>query len=319
MNIGVGCIGQGEAGRFHLERFRISADCRCEAVWFSPKDLTVGNPARLAAHSVASAHAISSNSSISLVVIDVQSFDGLSARQLASECLHAGQHVIIGFQAFDNPDALVELADVARRADRQLFVPTLHRWESSFLGVQSVVASGCLGELTKIRRISRAYVPEELSRPQQIATDFNQSLDHLWFEMLDELLQFLPLPARVTSASAESAWDSISGAQIRTGRAARLVFENGCVADLELNRRCLAPLETGWILEGELGGFADRKRFRATPDFEMVDVPVEFPLTNQNGFYDAVLSTIQDGTSFPVTLDSVLRVLKLMMDPVPAP
>ncbi|MDB5388130.1 MAG: Nucleoside-diphosphate-sugar epimerase [Planctomycetaceae bacterium] len=312
--IGVGFIGQGEEGRFHLERFRFRTDCRCEAVWFSTRDLTIGNPARLAAKTVLSAHEIPANTSISLVVIDVPLTDRLFSHEVAAECLRHGQHVLMGFQGFDRPENLVELAEIARLADRQLFVPALHRWESSFLGVQSVIASGCLGDLIQIRKISRQYVPEELSQPKQIVTDFSQSLDRLWFEMLDELLEFWPQPVKLISAADEYAPDLPATRQSRTGRSVELKFVGGCVVHLELNRRSLAPLETGWVLEGRSGGFADRKKYRATADFELVDVPVEFPPTDQNGFYNAVVATIRDGRPFPVTLNSVQRVLELMLE-----
>lgn len=310
--IGVGFIGQGEEGRFHLERFRLRSDCRCEAGWFSPKDLTGGNPTRLALNTVKSKRDISANPSISLVVIDLPATDENQGYEVAADCLRQGQNVVIGAQAFPDPRSLSQLAELARSVDRNMFVSALHRWESSFLGVQSVVASGVLGDLTHVRKISRQYVPEELSRPTQIALDARQALDRLWFEMLDELLLLVPEPMQLTSAPEEFFDRSKSRDNMRTGLEAKFVFGNGCIAQLELDRRSMAPLETGWVLEGTQGGFVDQKRYRATSDFELVDVPVEFPATNQNGFYDAVMATIRDRTPFPVNLESMYRVLELM-------
>jgi hypothetical protein len=312
--IGVGFIGQGEEGRFHLERFRLRTDCRCEAIWFSPKDLTGGNPTRLALHTVKSKHEIAANPSISLVVVDVPAADENLGCEIAADCLQHGQNVVIGVSAFPNPGALSQLGELARSLDRNVFVSALHRWESSFLGVQSIVASGVLGDLTRVRKISRQYVPEELSLPRQILPDARQALDRLWFEMLDELLLLVPEPMKLTEAAEQFFERSETRERVQTGLVAEFVFEKGCVAQLELDRRSLAPLETGWVLEGRQGGFVDRKRYRAIADFELVDVPVEFPVTNQDGFYDSVLATLRDRTPFPVNLDSMRRVLELLWE-----
>lgn len=311
--LGIGFIGQGEAGRFHLERFRLRSDCLCEAAWLSARDLTHGSPTRLAKHIVSSIHDVSFDSRISLVVIDVPSTPEISAAGVAAECLSRGKHVIVSSGSFNGPDELDELNEVAKLSGRHIFVAALHRWESAFLGVQSVVASGCLGEMRQITKVSRQYVPEELAASGHIVRDSGQSLDQLWFEMLFELLQFWPRPIKVANTS-HVFITVANGNQVRTGRSAQLEFEGGCRAHLELNRHSLAPLETGWVFEGQIGGYADRKKYRATADFELVDVPIEFPPTNQNAFYDAVIATIRDGRSFPITLDSVKQVLDLMRE-----
>jgi len=324
--LGVGFLGQGEEGRFHLEQFRLRSECHCAAVWFVPGHNARGNASRLVSRVAESPDEIAHDPLIELVVIDSEALGGAKANAFAVECLRGGKHVCLGFQAFLNhPQSLPELGLIAANAERQVLIPMRHRWESSFLGVRSVISAGKLGQLRRICHLSRQFVPAELAGTRNLGADFQQALNRLWFQMLDELLEFVPDSATVFSSQKE--WHphqnhqqtepndaADTTAATLCGRTAELVFDNGCSAHLELSRRSLAPIDTGWILEGLNGGFSDRKWYQATPQYELVDIPVEFPSTNQQGFYDAIFATVRHGKPYPVTLDSIQKVLELWQE-----
>lgn len=68
--------------------------------------------------------------------------------RVAADCLSHGKHVCIGFQAFlKQRQELNNLIALAGASNSYLFIPALHRWESQFLGIRSVIDSGTLGTI----------------------------------------------------------------------------------------------------------------------------------------------------------------------------
>ena len=122
----------------------------------------------------------------------------------------------------------------------------------------------------------------------------------MWFEILDELLSLVDQPV-----------DTVKTRAFGSGRGVWVRFMNGCQAHLELHRNSLAPLETGWVLEGSLGGFVNGRWYRAGADQELIDVPVEKIPTSQDAVYDCLEETLRSGRPFPITSESILNVLRL--------
>jgi hypothetical protein len=300
----------------------LRTDCRCETAWTPSATHNNNADTHLVESPSQTFAAITSEPKIQLAVLDAESLGSNLALEVATDCLKHGRHVMLGFQAFQNqPNQFASLRHLAESLGRQIFIPLLHRWESPYLGLRTFLDKRLLGQLRGIRRISRQFVPPALVGNRNLSCTFQQSIDRLWFQMLDELLTLAPESDPVIETTQEFlskrvVTESDTSSRRVTGRRVDVNFgslesEQTVLAQVELCRDSFVPLETGWILEGTEGGYFDRKWYRSTPQFELVDVPVEFPQSNQDGFYDAVVTSIRHGTPFPIPLDSVQRVLNL--------
>ena len=317
--IGVGFLDLNPEGLFHLERMRLREDFRCLAGCREGNELT--NAHGLLEQVARSPQELIDDPRIELLWIGPE-----AGPALVGSALNAGKHVLIGVP-LDGKSASEQYwkSDEAGPAARaKLFVAALHRWDGQFQVVLQLVRRGDLGQLSDVRKISRQYVPFELGmsptgkRPPAIANlesmpaqqpDFRLQQTK-WFEMLDELLQLVPEP--VVSVFAHHTGRLPTQVNQARGGWVSILFANGCQAWLELNRHSLAPLETGWVMEGTEAGFADGKRYQSGPDYELIDVPVEDQSTDQTAFYDALVATIRHGDDFPVTTKSVQTALTLL-------
>ncbi len=310
--ISVGFLDLNPEGQFHLERMRLRDDFRCLAGWGNGHDLKN-------AHGILEHVAQSPQELIDDPRIDLLWVGPAVDPSLLEAALNAGKHVLIGLPLdCSSTGGLTWKSAEAAGITSKLFVSALHRWDGQFQTVLQQVRQGNLGQITDVRRISRQYVPVELgsqARAGHAGSDplfaTRQELrvrQTKWFEMLDELLLLVPEP--VISVMAHNTGGSGADGQ-RSGQCACLEFANGCRAWLELNRLSLAPLETGWVLDGSIAGFVDGKRFHASSEYELIDVPVEERPTDQAAFYDSVVATIRNGNDFTVTSDSIQRVLQL--------
>lgn len=116
---------------------------------------------------------------------------------LASAALAAGQHVVV-----DKPFTVTlaearQLAAEAEQAGRLLSVFQNRRWDSDFLGLQEVLASGALGELTSLESRIERFRPEVRTRWREAALPGSG----LWFDLgphlLDQALCLFGLPERL--------------------------------------------------------------------------------------------------------------------------
>ncbi len=301
--ISIGFVEQKAEGLFHFQKLQLRSGFRCVA------SATLCRPAT-AEDGISHLREVLDQPEIALVWMGARMgiFDLQSA-------LEAGKHVLCGLPVTVAADDWRRLCQPRLDGDGpRVFVAALHRWENRFLTVQAQIGNGDLGPLIDLQRISRQYVPGELSRRPDPAGPLNESLADQpwiqawetrtlqlkWFEILDELLLLVSCPV-----------ESVTARSIGDGRSIWVQFADGCRAHVELHRRSLAPLETGWILEGTTGGYADGRRFRAADDYELIDVPVDEVPTDQEAFYNSLEATLRGEAPFPVTNESILRVLTL--------
>lgn len=301
--IGVGFPECDADGLFHFQRLQLMSEVRCISGPRNGHDALQVPGASQRGFSQSTTD-ILSDPETSLVWTPADP-NLVSARAV----LAAGKHVLLGVPSEVSSDVWRQFIAAVRGTARNLFVTALHRWDGQFQTVRAQVAAPDLGALVEVRRISRQFVPGELCGAQAGSSAVDSPLLHdretrafqmKWFEMLDELLLLVP-------SLATSVW----ARPTRSGRSVWVTFADGCRAWLELDRRSLAPLETGWILEGTTGGYAAGRRFRAAGDYELVDVPVEQLPTDQDAFYNSLVATIRDGEPFSVTCESILQVLVL--------
>ena len=116
---------------------------------------------------------------------------------LASAALAAGKHVVV-----DKPFTVTlaearQLAAEAEQAGRLLSVFQNRRWDSDFLGLQAVLASGALGELTSLESRIERFRPEVRTRWREASLPGSG----LWFDLgphlLDQALCLFGLPERL--------------------------------------------------------------------------------------------------------------------------
>lgn len=116
---------------------------------------------------------------------------------LASAALAAGKHVVV-----DKPFTVTlaearQLVEEAEQAGRLLSVFQNRRWDSDFLGLQAVLASGALGELSSLESRIERFRPEVRTRWREAALPGSG----LWFDLgphlLDQALCLFGLPERL--------------------------------------------------------------------------------------------------------------------------
>lgn len=116
---------------------------------------------------------------------------------LASAALAAGKHVVV-----DKPFTVTlaearQLAAEAEQAGRLLSVFQNRRWDSDFLGLQAVLASGALGELSSLESRIERFRPKVRTRWREAALPGSG----LWFDLgphlLDQALCLFGLPERL--------------------------------------------------------------------------------------------------------------------------
>lgn len=295
--IGVGFIDLNSEGLFHLERLCLRDEFRCVAGWDAARDLAAVSHARLL-NTSESPHDVIGHPEVSLVWIGPH-----APASLITAALQADKQVLMGLPVGVSAHDWRDWTSAGSR----ICVAALHRWDGRFQMAKSVVRGDGLGTLVDVRRCSRQYVPAMNGRPKEL-----NAAGLKWFEILDELLLLVPHP--VTAITARPTWRNRGGefSTDPSGLSVWVTFATGCQAWLELDRQSLAPVETGWVLDGTQAGFANGLRLEPGSDHELIDIPVEEQTTDQDAFYNALVETIRTGAEFPVTLESVQRVVELM-------
>jgi predicted dehydrogenase len=79
--------------------------------------------------------------------------------ELAQQALQAGKNVLVEKPAAVNSAQVLELYDLARKANKHLMVYQNRRWDSDFISVKKVIESGRLGELIEVHFRFDRYKP----------------------------------------------------------------------------------------------------------------------------------------------------------------
>lgn len=300
--IGVGFLDLNPEGLFHLERFCWRQDFRCEALW-NQTDAVTSAHGRVRRR-VAQADEVLDDPGIALVWIGPQ----ISA-EIAVSALQRGKSLLMGIPVGWSSAAWKSVCGAVADAPSRIFVAALHRWDGPFRTMAQICDSGQLGILTEIRRISWQYVPQELGAAGHSEPVAAEVADRRkWFQWIDELLLLVGDDVTDVSVGAPAATE----ARDAKGLAVQVQFDGGCTARLELNRQSLAPIETGWVVNGTLAGLADGKRFTPGADYELVDVPVVELPSDHEAFYDALAESVLSRKTFPVSTTTVGRVLEVL-------
>jgi scyllo-inositol 2-dehydrogenase (NADP+) len=322
--LGVGVAGLGRAGLCHLERITLRADFRLVAAY----DLCANaahKTAGFAARTASSWNDLLADNAIELVLVATPP---ASHASLVIEALSAGKHVLVETPlCLDLPAADAILA-AQERSGRSVIVAQTRRWDSDFLTARQCLASGALGRVLAVRQVSWQYNLPARSAVAPTAHGSNEETGplapHDWRKhsttgggllwesgahALDQLLQLVGEPPASVSA------ELITGPEAREADDGFLVqasFPSGVRAHVEFNRAWPVTLQTGWVVVGSAGSYADGLLLTVTPDGEVVDQPLSPVKRELDELYAAVVRHIRDGEPNPAPAEQARQTVALI-------
>ncbi|MFM9966459.1 MAG: Gfo/Idh/MocA family protein [Planctomycetaceae bacterium] len=219
-------------------------------------------------------------------VLWITSDDGLQQDFAASGFAH-GKHTIaetpLGVTAAMTDKAFAESA----QRDRLFLVHHPRRADLDYRQAQIVANDRSMGAIRAVKFVSWSYAipPSRLSRnplvsgsetgnasdpsgdPQRTKLRFvAHALDQLVGLIGDRPLSVLAM----SDPQALGAADLLSGYSL----ALRIVFEKGCQAEIDIRLDSPTSFQSGWLLTGEHGGYANGRRLTLTDEGEVFDSPV---------------------------------------------
>lgn len=180
------------------------------------------------------------------------------------KALKAGKHTIVEKPMCLNAAEAEVMIKTAKEAKKILSVFQNRRWDSDFRTVRSVVEKGLLGKIYQVKYLDWAYSDLMLTfgvkefRPHWrsekaygggVLYDFGA-------HFLDQLLQLIKSPvADVYGELQMRRWSK----EVDDSYLALIRFKDGVAAHIEGSHSSLAKVRTGWLINGEKGGYEDGK------------------------------------------------------------
>ncbi|WP_031498604.1 oxidoreductase [Bryobacter aggregatus] len=238
---------------------------------------------------------------------------------LAAAALEAGQHVVVDKPFTLNLDEAKRLARLAEEQGRLLSVYQNRRWDSDFLGLQEIVASGRLGQITQFESRIDRYRPEVR---QGTWREGNPDAPAFWFDLgahlADQAIELFGVPEAVSLFTATVR----PTASVEDWFHAILHYPKVCVS---LHASALVPgdtprfavhgIEGSWIkygadvqedqakagmLRSDAAFGVDPRPGFFTPSSTRVAEPIPVPTGDHAGYYRAVRDALVHGAANPV-------------------
>lgn len=308
----IGIAGLGRQGNFHVERIGLRGDCTLVAAY----DIAAEKAVRMASR-VGRIHRtwpeFLNDRDVELVLIATPT---PTHAELACAALAAGKHVAVEKPLCQSRAEADAIAAAAEEAGRSVSVLHTRRWDSDFRTPLALVEAGKLGPLISATRITRQFslpLPVPVGGPHSAAADWSGHADGALLEFgthyFDQLLKLTS--ARPVSVNARVHTGSLSRG-VEDEFRAWIEFDDRSHAHVEFSQSSLAPLETGWVLCGQKGGFADGRYYRSTEEGELVAAPVDLLPTDLDGYYAALVRHLRQGEPLPCPLGEARRVVALI-------
>lgn len=194
-NIGVGLIGYGMSGRvFHAPLIRSVAGLEIVLVATSRREEIAALDPKIRA--VATPDEVFASADVELVVIASPSD---SHFDLAKRALLAGKHVVVEKPVALTAAAAIELSNLAASLGLQLFPFHNRRWDSDFLSIQRIIASGMLGRVTHFESHFDRFRPVPRGRWREDGSPGSG----VWFDLgphlVDQAVALFGAPLAVTA------------------------------------------------------------------------------------------------------------------------
>ncbi|MCX8998251.1 oxidoreductase [Rhizobiaceae bacterium BDR2-2] len=196
--IRVGLIGYGFAGKtFHAPLIAAAPDLALVAVASSKPDAVRADLPSV--EIFADPVALAASGSVDLIVV---ASPNDTHAPLAAAALKAGAHVVVDKPFTLTLDEARDLAALAEAEGKLLSVFHNRRYDTDFLGIRNVIESGVLGRIVHFETHFDRFRPAVRDRWRERAVPGGG----LWFDLgphlIDQTLQLLGLPERVTATIA---------------------------------------------------------------------------------------------------------------------
>ncbi|WP_010587550.1 Gfo/Idh/MocA family protein [Schlesneria paludicola] len=290
----VGIVGLNPIGLFLLEQFRLIPNVRVVGIYDrDPSRCHLANEldCRVWDHP---AQAFSATDVDAVVLADQVSSESIAMG------LQNGKHLVVDRPWGVSSREWRELSETAGRSSAQLTFVCLRRWSSDFPTVLVAMRSGRVGTLQSAR-----YVSHEMCLASELAAP--RFLTEIAFSLLDQLL--LLTASNPKDVFAKRLGSAAGGED--TGLIATIEFENGCVAQIDLQSQSRLSQRTGWMLEGAQGSYRDDRLYTVTTDGEVIDEPLSPPNMPDNSFVRELVASWNGEASSLPSLTEAVRTVQL--------
>jgi predicted dehydrogenase len=209
----------------------------------------------------------------------------------AVKLLQAGKHVVVEPSSFLRPEEIQRLISEAEASQKHCQVWRPCNADPDFRHAAKVVSSGEAGPVRSLRFIQHDMAAALLPCVISFQANSEVSRDRLTSSTLRDLaahriaqaLTLISSPFKNLMASIRC--DSLvlgereSVRQVTpegdTSFHAIIDFENGATAIIDIGLACPAPYSTGWIVQGNQGGYHSGRQYITVDDGEIYDVAAE--------------------------------------------
>lgn len=205
--------------------------------------------------------------------------------------LQAGKHVIVEPSSFLRPEEIQRLISEAQNNQKLCKVWRPHNADPDFRRAAKVVSSGDAGPIQTLRFLQHdmaaALIPCEQPLPENAQTSRDRltrsTLRDLAAHRISQTLTLANAPVKDITVGYRSA-PLILGERgsVRTVTPAGdtefhaiISFENDATAIIDIGLACPAPYTSGWIVQGNQGGYHSGRQYITVDDGEIYDVAVE--------------------------------------------
>lgn len=313
--VGVGLIGSSQASRFFCERLSLRSDLRLVAAGFEEGSSTAvlgeygdhfaGTDRTTEPQTLSTARDVWEAPDVRVVFFARGSSSGAMLSALARS-----KSILV-----EAPQMLTsnELEELAKAADCHKQVAAIYeprRWDRDFMQARSLLESGRLGRLLRLRyAVHDSGLPGELF-PLGIANELGS-------HVLDQMLQLVG-PNALRSPDGRKAvalWRHFPSALDHSeGFVVSFEFAENVSAVLEIHTQSLLGYRSGWMLEGTEGAYRNGCLYTRTSDGEIVDEPLSAPTVSSDPFLDAVSDTLRGHCADLPTVRDAIRVAALLFN-----
>ncbi len=311
----VGLIGSSRASRFFCERLSLRSDLRLVLAGVEESSGTAASGAHgdhFAGADLATEPLVLSTAREVWEAPDVRVvfFARGSSSGAMLDALARSKSILI-----ESPLEMsrAELEQLTVAADRHAQLAAIYeprRWDRDFLQARSVLESGRLGKLLRLRySVHDSCLPGELF-PLGIAKELGS-------HALDQMLQLIgPIALNVQHASEPSVvWRYFPSARDHSeGFAASFEFAEDVTAMVEIQTHSLLSYRSGWMVEGTEGAYRNGCLFTRTSDGEIVDEPLSAPTVSSDPFLDALSDKLRGNSADLPTVRDAIRVAALLFN-----
>ena len=209
----------------------------------------------------------------------------------AVRLLQAGRHVIVEPSFVLQPEELQQLINEAEASQKFCEIWRPQNADPDFRRAAKVVSSGEAGPIRSLRFMQHDMAAALLPVAAPLMENVQTSRDRLTTSTLRDsaahrVAQALTLiSAPVKNVSAKDRQDSLVLGERGSVRKvapkgdttfhAVIDFENDATAIIDIGLACPAPFSTGWIVQGNQGGYHTDRQYITVDDGEIYDVAVE--------------------------------------------